>query len=415
MADKMLRVAGRGDDGTAKPFKLNNDGALYVNNVNHNIEKSNKASLIDALDYNAEVIEMSYQPYNLRVLDVDKNGRIYAGRSHYIHYSDDDGKTWSTSISNESTPTVRRLIALDNGELLQVGVSGQIWKSDTSLGNWRLVLNSVGGTVLDEGSLSAYENVVLASNYGSGLEFLQVWISTDYGNTWKNILKSSEPVGFNHMHAVAYDPYENLIWACSGDDYGDYKGKISRIWYSADFGVNWEYFHGVRSTGIIPLPDRVLFLSDVLGRKSVFSFERPKRGTNTIRDNRPTNYLEDWGFTSSEQMRPPHGIKEIFFAQVHENEVTATTWGSVPYVKYGKGFKAIFGFFTAADLNKPIEIWGTTTGEDFIPVWSSKQIVKGGIGIGGVFGDEDKLVAATSLPNSEGVITPHMIILRPNK
>lgn len=414
-ADEMLlRIGAKGNDGKAKPLRINDDGSLYVSSSTQNMSgtRTNKASLIDALDYTTEIIETPY-----RVRDVDKNGRIYVAHSHYIRYSDDDGETWSSHITDETTPTIRRLIALDNGDLLQVGVRGEIWKTDSSLNNWRMVLEDVGGTTLDEASLFHYNNIVLASNYGSNLDFLQVWISTDYGDTWKNIMRENPPVAWNHMHCVAYDPYENLIWAANGDDYADYDGTISRIWYTADFGEHWEYFTGARVTAIVPLPDRVLFLSDVAGRMSVFSHERPKRGTNTIRDNRPASYINKWGFIDTKDWRAPNGLKESYFFQVLEDEALAqaSQWASTPYIKFGKNFKSIFGFRTTTSTPaKPVILWGTTTGEDFIPIWTTYRNVLGGYGVGGVYGTEDKIVAAVNLEDENGTLKDYALILRPN-
>lgn len=48
MADEMMRVAGRGDDGTAKPVTTFNDGTLKLKNINN--YRNLSASNIDALN-----------------------------------------------------------------------------------------------------------------------------------------------------------------------------------------------------------------------------------------------------------------------------------------------------------------------------------------------------------------------------
>ena len=44
MADKMLRVAGRGEDGKAKPFKTTNDGTQLMQLSGSNLDKRDLAA-----------------------------------------------------------------------------------------------------------------------------------------------------------------------------------------------------------------------------------------------------------------------------------------------------------------------------------------------------------------------------------
>jgi len=370
--------------------------------------KSPISPLIDNLNYN---IVLKQVPN--RIGAVGPNGRIYAGFSSYIQYSDDDGATWSGYVVDDTDiPTYRQLMALETGELLILGVAGEIWKSDVNQANWTQKLADVGGSGFEDGGFKRYENVIVACNYGADLVSLQVWLSTDYGDTWTQIMNENPAVGWNHMHDVVYDPYENIIWACNGDDYTGYVSNVSRVWYTADYGAHWEWIGGVRATAIIPLPDRVLFLSDMSGRQSVFCHERPSRGTNIIRSVRPATYTDSMGFISTEEWRPPYGIKEIFFGQVYESELStaAACWGTNPYIKYGKDYKSLFGY---RPNGKPIILWGTTDGTRFIPLWKSNKNVSNGYGIGGVYGTEDKLVVAVNMPDATEVLKNYMLILTP--
>lgn len=72
MADKMLRVAGRGADGTAKPFSLNNDGNVEAVIKGLNVENDGTSSLASfRQDENGNGIMRVYMENKLSASDGD--------------------------------------------------------------------------------------------------------------------------------------------------------------------------------------------------------------------------------------------------------------------------------------------------------------------------------------------------------
>lgn len=82
--------------------------------------------------------------------------------------------------------------------------------------------------------------------------------STDSGVTWTDVEPNLATRAYRHVHFVVWDKYRSLVWVGVGDE-----GDKAQISVSSDFGVTWE---GVPSsfqvTGIIPLPNSIIYLSD---------------------------------------------------------------------------------------------------------------------------------------------------------
>lgn len=84
-------------------------------------------------------------------------------------------------------------------------VSPNMRKSHFYFSKTRKVLSDLCGTGIDEGIFFTYENIVFASKYDSGLEYLQFWLSIDYRGIFDNILKVNPPVQSMHTAAVNMD------------------------------------------------------------------------------------------------------------------------------------------------------------------------------------------------------------------
>src|SRR5690606_27549096 len=100
-----------------------------------------------------------------------------------------------------------------------------------------------------------------------------------------------------HIHSATYDPYENMIWVCSGDG-----ATAQMIFYSKDMGNTWHFATRLRylenqSTVIIPLKNCVLFTSDAR-LTGVLRYIRPVGGTiegSKLYFDFPLTIAEKWG------------------------------------------------------------------------------------------------------------------------
>ncbi|MDM3980635.1 WD40/YVTN/BNR-like repeat-containing protein [Staphylococcus haemolyticus] len=264
-----------------------------------NIKESNgNSSVIET-----EVLNKPLQPYphkfvwqvlndttNIKPLDMSKNGKvIYASNGGSIAQSLDDGVTWTNIGSVINGTLVQSIRILDDGQLL-VGTSkdktnnikSKLFKSkgysvsDPSKTTFYEVLemNSGDANFNNPWCLDKYMNIVLASEYGghylTGARF--VYMSTDYGETWKTIFDQSQMASIvdgapsyttdAHVHTCHYDRYRERIWVCVGDQ------DNTATYYSDDMAKTWKVIEGLTGkgvmqyTGITSYPEGVFFGSD---------------------------------------------------------------------------------------------------------------------------------------------------------
>ena len=351
--------------------------------------------------YSADVAEVTW-----RVWGIAPSGRVFIGSSHYIRYTDDWGTTESATITSDDPldgnyiTTFRNLVVLDDNSLVvRAANEGSVFKSNDVYTVFTKVMDGVmDGSGLVDAGFTRYKNIILACNYGSGLTNLEIWISKDEGTTWSMIMQENPDVGWNHMHDVVYDPYENLVWGCSGDDYNGKDSNVNRVWVSGDYGQNWTWFGGLRATQIMPLPNCVLFGSDESGRMSVFRYDRPMRGTSLIRESLPANhaYKKAWW-----DITPPseYPIKETHVFGVFPGEVdgSAGTWATNSCIIHGAEPKVLFGWRNVQG-GYPPTVWGTKDGIRFYPVWKSDDNEGS---IQGVFGPDDNGIIAVGYRKGE--------------
>lgn len=264
-----------------------------------NIKESNgNSSVIET-----EILNKPLQPYphkfvwqvlndttNIKPLDMSKNGKvIYASNGGSIAQSLDDGVTWTNIGSVINGTLVQSIRILDDGELL-VGTSNdktnnvksKLFKSkgysvsDPSKTTFYEVLemNSDDANFNNPWCLDKYYNIILASEYGghylTGARY--VYLSTDYGETWKTIFDQSQMASTvdgapsyttdAHVHTCHYDRYRDRIWVCVGDQ------DNTATYYSDDMGKTWKVIKGytgketMQYTGITSYPEGVFFGSD---------------------------------------------------------------------------------------------------------------------------------------------------------
>lgn len=220
--------------------------------------------------------------------------------STILYESVNDGTTW-TSVRT-FTEGVIALLELDDGEALVYtsrgdNAEGYIyrsagWAASHTTATWTKVLTSPGGTV--GGSWSSHfssfgddtirantSRIGVVTEYGgqstgSGDQTLKgrrLWITQDYGATWTLGLDllARYPGAVNmHMHASAYDPWSDRIWATYGDATQD-ANATQALLYSDDRGATWSNFplpaewaglNFIQCTTVVALPDAILLNSD---------------------------------------------------------------------------------------------------------------------------------------------------------
>jgi|LSQX01.2.fsa_nt_gb hypothetical protein len=284
---------------------------------------------------------------------------------------------------------IRQVREMPSGSLVVALLNGQMWKSDDIQGTWAQATFTDGVTPFQMESDTAhvqygfgldwYDNVMVAGEYGVNTK--NCYLSTDQGSTWKKIFTSPDP-GVSHLHDVAYDPYEGLVWVTTGDG-----ATQKRVFWSADFGENWEQIPRdmpLRSTQIICLPERVLFGSDDYYGMYVWSHERPERGTQGT------------------EVKP-----ELVWSPAKKWH-KGTPWMTRAAVTYGSKASAYFGFLQESGVEVPSIVWGTVDGKSYTPLWVEPKIPERisapQVGILGCYGPDNEnnlAVRLVSLYNGE--------------
>ena len=306
-----------------------------------------------------------------------KNNTIYTiNTANYteIKKSNDYGE--NTISCYEFDQRVKNFLILNNGNCVAILEDNCVYVSDDNFGTFTKKLDLGTKPPHTLFGLNEYNQYVLITEYatmGSGDPGKKVYLSKDYGVTFNEIF-NLDNFGFAsgyHVHSASYDPYENLIWVCSGD------GLIDQmIFYSNDLGLTWYKAAEIgkaptQATIIIPLKDCVLFGSDSR-LVSVTRYNRPANGTeigSTLDFETAIIFEEEWG----------------------KNGSTEVPIATTPCIDY-ENSRAYFGYAIIADADhgsksgklKYGEVWATN-GYDFKEVYKEGSIV--GDGVFGVWGD----------------------------
>jgi hypothetical protein len=289
--------------------------------------------------------------------DMTPNGRLILSRYGSIYFSDDEG---ATRITISRTPGV-----VDHfpASVVATRVAGDgsiiVWQADNTI--WRGTIGAaftevytMGGYPLVVYGTSVYENIVFCNEYtdlGGATTHPYAYLSTDYGATWELIFTMPARVDFganHHIHTVAYDRYQDLLWVVCGDT-----GNRG-IYYSADMGNNWTALAAPGAMDdnmiqIIPLPECVLFLTD----SSPAGVHRLMRNQSKL-------------YTSADV--------SFVFNPLSGNPVGALPIGSRPVIVYGNSARAYFSFlyWDSSATNEPLgHMYATWNGSAFHDIAAS--------------------------------------------
>lgn len=303
--------------------------------------------------------------YSMQLRYMTKDGTMYFSDGGDLYKSDDQGET-ITKIY-DGTGTIMNMEVLANGDIVIARFDGTIAKSTDGGQTFDTVYTSPYAFAF-WGGLSAYDNLLLACAYqGDGPK--EVYLSIDYGDTWKVIQHG--PGG--HPHAAVFDPYESLIWVAWGD-----LGASRTIYFTDDLGATWqEVKEGVhpRATNIMPFPKHVLFGTDEDFVMGLYRHTRPKMGTTQTDVN-----------------------VELYWRIAYPVQDDAYVWATRPAQDYSKHV-AYWGYLQRTGNGiLPASIY-VTDGEDVYPVWTQDKIADGQVrnGIIGVWGPNDNNQLAADL------------------
>lgn len=253
MADKMMRVAGRGNDGLAKALKTDNNGVVYT--------KSDENGIVNLLDFPTikAGYDAGYFPASNRIFTTDIVGyknNIYAaiGRKVII-YSNDGGETWQeTNVAPDRLAT--SVWAWYNPFLLAVDESGYIsppgtvyccgirYLSTPEAGNHQVIWKLLPGeTAWTETVAPLAEYIGEPSGFGvSPIGLVMVsrkggrvaGLSANGGANWTKYTFDAS-IFDDHVHDCYCSPYHPTIYVSGGDDPASGKGGVMK---TTDF-VNW--------------------------------------------------------------------------------------------------------------------------------------------------------------------------------
>lgn len=271
---------------------------------------------------------------------------------------------------------------LDNGTVMFLLNGGRVVRS-TDLNTWTEVKN-IGMNMYIYGSfrqIDSHKNIVILSEYRLPAEYTsetdkagrKLFLSTDYGESFTEIFDLADhipSVAQGHIHSIAYDRYDDIIWVVTGDTY-------DMIYFSKDLGATWyqatkEYKDcNIQMTSIIPLADCVLFGTDcpILG---------------VARYNKPTT-----GMTDGIELTTRKGtdMKFDFPFYITPRYIGTVPVASRPAIDYEKSI-AYFGYTVAVEGEQGLVCHGevyATNGHVFKEVYRADEKVT--LGTVSVYGD----------------------------
>lgn len=312
---------------------------------------------------------------NFEKLDIGNRNPAWLSEDGEITYflygrrvtqSKDDGDTHEV-IGPDFERAVNAIRILGDGELLvstgrdtQAGIKAKLWKTENydrdnpSATTFKQVHKAIGDTAsfYNDWGIDTYGEIVVACEYGLQGGANNVFLSKDFGETFTKIYNQEEEfnrlgldfdISTAHTHTAAYDPWFNRIWIITGD------GRNCSTWYSDDFGQHWHLVEGslgmeaVQYTGIMPMPDGVVFGSD-----------RPQNGLHIFKrdgkDRSSKVVIEPWflvdGYDITSQVfqmafrRDYTKNREVYFSSVWD-----------PRAGSGKGHAVIMSFVNTESVN----------------------------------------------------------------
>ncbi|MCC6458003.1 MAG: hypothetical protein IT328_23815 [Caldilineaceae bacterium] len=209
------------------------------------------------------------------LLDMQSDGTLLARDSQRLWKSTDEAANWAVltyQLPNNTffpSPIIAARV-MGDGNVVVWCYNGNIYRSnantlDTGFTQVGTTVNNPGKTPTNAYGTFVYNQYAMYNEYGNE-PANNAHYSNDYGATWINVLTlptDAVPADQNHMHNVAYDQYDDMLWVVNGD-----MGN-RMIWYSLDQGTTWTQlcdFGEFGSIGnmiqVIPLPECILLLTD---------------------------------------------------------------------------------------------------------------------------------------------------------
>jgi hypothetical protein len=282
-----------------------------------------------------------------------------------IDTSIDWGVNWVALTGSCGGLRVDNLAVLPNGNIVTTDLQGGVWLSTDDGASFTQVAS--GAAPLGTSGITFYDKFVFISAYGSGKKV--IW-SKDYGATWNTLLEALDPTQrISHCHDICFDPYENIIWTCWGDN-----RPADKIVYSCDLGKTWTVspeYH--RCTSIMPLPNYVLFGTDEFSTLGTWKHTRLEIGTAQTFINPVLNWA---------------ARKDTF-------EGAINSWASRPAIVYGDESNAVayWGYYCSVGNTVPAVY--ASDGMKTRTIWSGDKLIDGATN-GGIIGCWG--------PTSEGVL-----------
>lgn len=191
---------------------------------------------------------------------------------------------------------------LGNNEVVMYMYGGVVTSSNNKTVFSSPIEIDLKGGFINGWLFDARDNVVVIGGYfsgdGSGATRGKgkLWISTDYGKTFKNIFDAettSLPKGDGfHIHGCAYDQYWNRVWMVVGDStQASTPGKVYYCDNHSDATPTWTILPYNRDSEggyeqwctVYPMKDSILFGAD-MNPTTLSRMARIKKTDNTLRE-----------------------------------------------------------------------------------------------------------------------------------
>lgn len=242
-----------------------------------------------------ELRTTSYVP-----LDMLTSGLIVGfDASQRLYKTADGGENWVNILyalpSNQYFPTtIRSARVAGDGNLIVWLYDGTVYRSnattfDSGFTKVFTIENVPDKVPRNSYGSFVYDQYVFFNEYGDEPSN-HAYLSSDYGVTFSKVFTLPDdavPADQHHVHNVAFDPYEQMLWVCAGDS-----GNRMIYYRPLESTGNWTLlgsFGDFASVGnmiqIIPLPECILFITDAA---TVGAYKLPRvkaqRGGYTFAD-----------------------------------------------------------------------------------------------------------------------------------
>lgn len=212
------------------------------------------------------------------VVNYINGDRIFVDNGYEVYSSNGGGGNWvydgfvpvtswrrlicfSSLLQRTTRGGISLLLPLPDGTRLAV-TAGRIWRADPGSRTYAPVFELSKGSMPLSLCTDA-DGAVLWGEYHLNLlrsDPIRIYRSEDSGRTWETAFTFSAG-SVCHIHKIVHDPYENVLWICTGDrdrEVAIFRKDKSFTTMSPLVQGNQEY----RTVALIPLPDCLLYGTD---------------------------------------------------------------------------------------------------------------------------------------------------------